>query len=238
MLRASSSKDDGEGAKAKRPKTEHNCTCVGKCKTNRCFCVKEKRGCGSSCKCKSKCENVFSHLDYFFGQDETCNINPCFGQWLLKNAKNGIEVIDRNLLRDRIICSDKWDNNFVLVYWKHNPRNHILTSSSLRRSHNCLMRIIIYIFSFSEWSLADEWEDKEYKEDKEDNDGGKNDISKIQELFREVFSNSSDFYYSFCNDNLLENDSYWHCDKCNKCKWFRSFVYFEVCGCMKSFSFV
>lgn len=83
----------------------------------------------------------------------------------------------------------------------------------------------IRIFSFSESSLAEEWEG---------DDAEKDDISKIQELFRMVFSKSSDLYYSFCDDNLLEDDSYWHCsicktcnkwrtwhcDKCNKCKRF------------------
>lgn len=102
MLRASTSKDDGQGSKAKRPKTEHNCTCSGKCLTSRCPCVTEKRGCGSSCKCKTKCKNAFSHLEYFFGADETSDISPCFEQWLLKNAKNGVETIDRSALRDRI----------------------------------------------------------------------------------------------------------------------------------------
>lgn len=102
MLRASTSKDDGQSPKAKRPKTENNCTCTGKCQTNRCDCLKEKRGCGSTCSCKTKCKNVFSHLEYFFGADETCDITPCFEQWLLKIAKNGVESIDRKALRDRI----------------------------------------------------------------------------------------------------------------------------------------
>lgn len=108
MLRtsASTSKDDNQGSKAKRPKIEHNCTCTGKCQTNRCVCLKEKRGCGSTCKCKTKCKNVFSHLKYFFG-DESSDISPCFQQWLLKNAKDGVEKIDRLALRDRIIRSAK-----------------------------------------------------------------------------------------------------------------------------------
>lgn len=114
MSSACSSKgDDGQGPMAKRPKTEHDCTCTGKCKTGRCFCVKGKRGCGPTCKCKSKCENVFSHLEYLFGPDKSCDINPCFEHWLLKKVKNGVENIDRNALRKRITRSAMWDNFFV-----------------------------------------------------------------------------------------------------------------------------
>lgn len=89
----------------------------------------------------------------------------------------------------------------------------------------------IRVFRFSESSLADEWEA---------DDATKDDISKMQELFRMVFSRSSDSYYSFCYDDLLDNDSYWHCaickrcdkwrtwhcEKCNKCK--RFFVCFKI----------
>ncbi|XP_037029931.1 uncharacterized protein LOC119069860 [Bradysia coprophila] len=171
MLHASTSKDDGQISKAKRSKTEDNCPCSGKCLTSRCVCVKAKRDCGSTCKCKSKCKNVFGHLEYFFGADTTCDINPCFEQWLMKNAKNGVETIDRNALRDQI------------------------TSSA----------------NFADSALAEEWKDDDAEED---------DISKTQELFRIVFSRSSDLYYSFCDNELLEDDSYWHCDICKTCnKW-------------------
>lgn len=106
MLRASTSKGDGQASKKPKVDANNNCNCTGKCLTNRCACVTGKRGCGSGCKCKSKCKNVFSHLDYFFG-DEECDLSPCFEHWLMKNAKNGVETIDRNALRDRITSTAK-----------------------------------------------------------------------------------------------------------------------------------
>lgn len=87
------------------------------------------------------------------------------------------------------------------------------------------MKIAKLFHSFSDTELAEEWKSNEAAPD---------DISKIQELFRMAFSSSSDVYYSFCDNTLLEHDSYWHCnicgtcnkwrmwhcDKCNKCMWF------------------
>lgn len=86
----------------------------------------------------------------------------------------------------------------------------------------------IRIFSFSESSLADEW-----KAD----DATKDDISKTQELFRMVFASSSDWYYSFCYGDLLENDSYWHCAICKRCDKWRTW-HCDKCNKCKRFSFV
>lgn len=43
-------------------------------------------------------------------------------------------------------------------------------------------------------------------------------LAHMQELFRMFFSDrGTDYYYSFCNGNLAEDDSDWHCTRCKKC---------------------
>ncbi|CAF4096342.1 unnamed protein product [Rotaria sordida] len=66
----------------------------------------EKKGqmsieCNSSCGCGSSCRNMFNHLEYFFGENQKCSVNPCFSKWLVKNAKNtdGFQMIDCDKLR-------------------------------------------------------------------------------------------------------------------------------------------
>lgn len=57
-----------------------------------------------------------------------------------------------------------------------------------------------------------EWEDKRkiIKPDEK--------LAHTQELFRILLSEGgSDYYYSFCNDNIAEDDSDWHCIRCKTC---------------------
>lgn len=103
-LSESSSEGEGEATKVTRPKANNDCNCNEECVANRCTCVKAKRGCDSTCKCK--CKNILKHMEFFFGPNETCEINPCFEQWLTEMVRNCVESFDRNALRDRIInCS-------------------------------------------------------------------------------------------------------------------------------------
>lgn len=98
------SDDKAKGAAAavvKRFNTKY-CECGGKCDTRLCKCYLNGRGCDESCECSS-CENMFNNLEYFFGEDENCTAHPCFAKWLMNNTfGTGLEVINRNVLRDRL----------------------------------------------------------------------------------------------------------------------------------------
>jgi hypothetical protein len=106
-----SSEDEQENANRKKRKTTHNyeekekCNCRKGCSKRSCSCFKSKSGCNSSCKCNSSCQNLFNHLDYFFGEDSQCSASPCFSDWLVKNAKtaDGLKKIDREALHKKIM---------------------------------------------------------------------------------------------------------------------------------------
>jgi hypothetical protein len=88
---------------------KNKCQCTEGCRTHSCSCFKYGSGCNPSCGCGSSCENMFNHLEYFFGENQTCGANPCFAHWLVKHAKNGddFKMIDRDKLRRRIMRSPK-----------------------------------------------------------------------------------------------------------------------------------
>lgn len=83
---------------------KEKCGCRKGCSKRSCSCYRLGNGCNSSCGCKSSCENMFNHLHYFFGDDHKTSANPCFSNWLIKNAKNadGLQKIDRDALREKI----------------------------------------------------------------------------------------------------------------------------------------
>jgi hypothetical protein len=84
------------------------CNCSKGCSKRSCSCFKFGSGCNSSCGCSSSCENMFNHLEYFFGENQKSSANPCFAKWLVKKAKNtdGLKAIDRYELHRRIMkCS-------------------------------------------------------------------------------------------------------------------------------------
>jgi hypothetical protein len=83
------------------------CICNTGCSKGTCSCFKDGSGCNSSCGCETSCQNIFNHLEYFFGEDHKCTAHPCFALWLVKNAKNQEELksIDRDKLRRRIMRS-------------------------------------------------------------------------------------------------------------------------------------
>jgi hypothetical protein len=74
------------------------CNCSKGCSKRICSCFKFGRGCNSSCGCGSSCQNMFNHLDYFFGENKKYSAHPCFSKWLVQNAKNAdeLKMIDRN----------------------------------------------------------------------------------------------------------------------------------------------
>ncbi len=94
-------KNPNEGKKGK-------CNCSKGCSKRSCSCFKFGSGCNSSCGCGLSCQNMFNHLEYFFGEDNKCAAHPCFSKWLVKNAKNAdeLQMIDRDELRRTIMeCS-------------------------------------------------------------------------------------------------------------------------------------
>ena len=84
---------------------KHKCDCIQGCWKRSCSCFKFGSGCNSSCRCDLSCQNIFNHLDYFFGENEKCSANPCFSKWLIKNAKNAdeLKMIDRDELQQHIM---------------------------------------------------------------------------------------------------------------------------------------
>ncbi|CAF3320137.1 unnamed protein product [Rotaria socialis] len=56
------------------------CLCKEGCSTRSCPCFKHGSGCNSSCGCDEDCENIFNHLEYFFGENKKCAAHPCFAQ--------------------------------------------------------------------------------------------------------------------------------------------------------------
>ena len=47
-------------------------------------------------------------------------------------------------------------------------------------------------------------------------------LAHTQEFFRMLFSDGgSDYYYSFCNNDVAEADSDWHCITCGTCRGWR-----------------
>ena len=81
------------------------CNCKKGCSKRSCSCFKFGSGCNATCGCGPSCANMFKHLDYFFGENQTCNPHTCFTQWLVKHAKdaNELKSIDRDALRERIL---------------------------------------------------------------------------------------------------------------------------------------
>jgi hypothetical protein len=81
------------------------CGCTTGCSKDTCSCFKFGSGCNSSCGCESSCQNMFNHLEYFFGENNKCAANPCFTLCLMKNAKDADELktIDREKLCRRIM---------------------------------------------------------------------------------------------------------------------------------------
>jgi hypothetical protein len=80
------------------------CDCSKECSKGSCSCFKSGSGCNSSCGCGSSCQNMFNHLQYFFGENSKCSGNLCFANWLVKKGKNGdgLKTIDRYALFRRI----------------------------------------------------------------------------------------------------------------------------------------
>ena len=90
-------------------KDQTNCNCTQECANHSCTCFKDGSGCNSSCGCQSSCQNLFNHLDYFFGENNKSPAHPCFAKWLIKKVKtvDELKMIDRDKLRRHILKSAK-----------------------------------------------------------------------------------------------------------------------------------
>jgi hypothetical protein len=88
---------------------KEKCNCKEGCSTRSCSCFKFGSGCNSSCECSLSCENMFNHLEYFFGENNKYSAHPCFTKWLVKKAKNtdGLKTINRRALCQLILGCDK-----------------------------------------------------------------------------------------------------------------------------------
>ncbi len=76
--------------------------------------------------------------------------------------------------------------------------------------------ILVVILSYAD-TLADDDEFNEWLEEWKEIEPDEK-LAHTQELFRMVLSdNVSTYYYSFCNDNIAEEDSDWHCRTCKTC---------------------
>ncbi|CAF4719574.1 unnamed protein product, partial [Rotaria magnacalcarata] len=173
----------------KKMKTK-KCNCRSGCSKRSCYCNKSNRGCDSSCGCGSSCQNLFNHLDYFFGEDSKCSAHPCFVDWLVKNVKtaDGLQNIDREALHQKIMNCGRF--------------------SELSDDED-----------FQKWSKK--WNRIEANEK----------LSHIQKFFRMLLSDdATEHYYSFCNDDLAEDDCDWHCTICKTCRDWREW---HCDGCNK-----
>jgi hypothetical protein len=58
-------------------------------------------------------------------------------------------------------------------------------------------------------------------------------LAHIQKFFRMVLSDDSTlYYYSFCQEDVLDDNCHWHCIKCKKCLGWREWHCGECDKCM------
>ncbi|CAF0929381.1 unnamed protein product [Adineta steineri] len=179
-------KKNSSVAKNKKKK----CNCRSGCSKRSCYCYKSNSGCDSTCGCGPSCQNLFNHLEFFFGEDSKCIANSCFSDWLVKNVKtsDALQNINREALVKKIINCGRF--------------------SEVDDDED-----------FKEWSQK--WKQIEV-DDK---------ISHMQKLFRMLLSNDATTrYFSFCNDDLAEEDCDWHCSICKSCRDWREW---HCDGCNK-----
>ncbi|KAJ6636024.1 hypothetical protein Bhyg_14611 [Pseudolycoriella hygida] len=91
---------------------KNKCKCDESCSSRTCSCYKYGSGCNSNCSCVGPCGNMFQHLDYFFGDGEKCNANPCFAKWLIENgnSETALKSVNREDLRKRILECDSYED--------------------------------------------------------------------------------------------------------------------------------
>lgn len=93
------------------------CNCKTGCKTISCGCYKFGSGCSEVCGCATfklsqpRCNNIFSGLNYFFGNSINCSASPCFAKFLVEQCQNGFQSIDRDGLRNKIMNGGRWAND-------------------------------------------------------------------------------------------------------------------------------
>ncbi len=98
------------------------CNCANGCSKTSCSCIENGSGCNSLCGCNTSCENIFNHLDYFFGEDSQRSAHPCFAHWLITKVKNADDLrkINRDAIRKRI---RKCSKSFILREILYNSCN-------------------------------------------------------------------------------------------------------------------
>lgn len=216
----SSSEDDEGPTKVTEIEPNHGknekCKCSKGCKTRSCNCVKFGSGCNPSCGCASSCQNIFNNLSYFFGDDHgeerPCNAHACFAKFLMKNTReeNGFNAIDRNQLRDRIMASGrlvKADSS--LSYNLLNQQKTFLRPFSSYEN-------VFYDSDIQEWT--DKWNKMKEKASPEQV------LAHTQKYFRMLLSDGSSqsqYSYSFCANDVLQENCVWHCVICQKCEGWR-----------------
>lgn len=88
---------------------------------------------------------------------------------------------------------------------------------------HCFERKCISIGSFCRYSEIFEGDENLFKE--------KDRLAQTQALFRMFLSNeSSQCYYSFCNEDIADEDCDWHCTICKRCRDWREW---HCDGCNK-----
>ncbi|UJR10963.1 hypothetical protein I4U23_015148 [Adineta vaga] len=77
-----------------------HCSCTTDCLQRSCPCFKYGHRCSSLCQCGNSCQNIFNHLEFFFGENVKSAAHPCSTKWLARKTKNLDELtkIDRYAL--------------------------------------------------------------------------------------------------------------------------------------------
>lgn len=176
------------------------CKCHGECKTRSCNCFKFGSGCNPSCSCDGTCVNIFNHLGYFFGESEKVDANPCFAKWLIENgnSESALKSVDREDLRKRILKCDR----LIFIMFG-------LLIFDLKSKTN--------IFSYEELLEDDDF--RKWKKDGKKISADQK-LAHTQKLLRMLLSNDLDsqYFFSFCQDDVFNNDNAWHCITCKTCQ--------------------
>ncbi|CAF4429391.1 unnamed protein product [Rotaria socialis] len=171
------------------------CQCTNGCSVRSCSCFESGSGCNSSCGCSPSCQNLFNHLDYFFGENHRLSAHSCFAKWLMNHSKNanGFETIDRDKLRKRLMKAAKQVEAFDdddLQEWLEEWRT-IDESEKLAHTQQ-LFRLLIsdhsssFYYSFCDNGVFDE-----------------------------------DCHWHCVKCQKCVEWRFWHCNRCNKCTYFK-----------------
>ncbi|CAF1609721.1 unnamed protein product [Adineta ricciae] len=99
------SKSKKNSSSTKTKKVQKKCNCRSGCSKRSCYCFKSNGGCDSTCGCGSSCQNLFNHLNYFFGDNQNCKPTACFSDWLVKKVQttDQLQKVNREELHKKIM---------------------------------------------------------------------------------------------------------------------------------------